>query len=81
MTADLAHPHHAQDLVVHLHAHEPLFFPLPCFHGNRRLRNFPRESKDHRQCMLCGRDRIASGRIHDDDATLGRRHSIHIVKA
>jgi hypothetical protein len=45
------------------------------------LRNFARQRQHQRNRMFGGRDRIAEGRVHHDDALGGRGRNLDIVDA
>ena len=79
--ADIAAADHAQRLGVELHAQELRLFPLAALRGAVGLRDLPGQRHHQRDGVLCGGDRIAEGRVHDDDALGGRGLDVDVVDA
>ena len=77
--SDAAHAEDAERFVVKFDALKFLAVPLTRFHGTVRLRNFPRQRHQHRECQLGGRDRVAAGGVHHHDATLRLGLDIHVI--
>ncbi len=79
--ADIAAADDPEGLAGQLDPHEARFFP---FAGLRRAvggRDLAGQRKHHRDRVLGGRDRIAVGRVHDDDAALACRRHVDVVDA
>ena len=79
--ADIAAADDAERLAGQLDPHEARFLPLA---GLRRAiggRDLAGQREHHRDRVLGGGDRVAVGRVHDDDAALGRRRHVDIVDA
>ena len=58
-----------------------VFSHLPGAHAGGRLRDLARERRHQRDRVLGGRDRVALGRVHHDDAARGRRGEVDVVDA
>jgi hypothetical protein len=79
--ADIAAADDAERLAVKLDAHKARFLPFAGLGRAVGRRDFARQCEHHRDCVLGGGDRIAVGRVHDDDAARARRLDIDIVDA
>jgi len=78
---DLAETDDNQNLVAHLTALKIFLLPLAGLEGCRPHGNVAGQRKHHGQRMFGRGHDITAGRVHNDDATLGGRRNIHIVKA
>ncbi len=79
--ADIAGADEAERLVGDLDAHEAVLLPLAGAGRGVGLGELAGERHHHRDGVLGGGDRIAEGRVHHDDALLGRSRDIDIVDA
>ena len=66
-------------MVIKLHALELLLLPKPGLHRGGGLGNMSREGNHQSDRVFRGRDVVAFGRVHDDDAVLGRRADVDVV--
>ena len=76
---DIARTDHAQRLAGQFHTHETRLFPFARMGGGIGLGDLAGHREHHRDGMLGGRDRIAEGRVHHDDALFRRLGDVDIV--
>ncbi len=79
--ADIAAADDAERLAAELDPHEARLFPFAGLGRAVGGGDLAGQRKHHRDRVLGGGDRVAVGRVHDDDAALGRRRDIDIVDA
>ena len=79
--ADIAAADHAERLGGELDAHEAVLLPLAGLRRGIGLRDLAREREHHGDGVLGGGDRIAEGRVHDDDALRRGGGDLDIVDA
>jgi hypothetical protein len=78
---DVAEPDHAESPVVELDSLELLLLPLARLHGRSGLGNVSCQSDEERDGVLGRGDRVAAGRVDDDDAPPAGGGHVHVVDA
>src|SRR5947208_2459279 len=68
LAADAAQADDAECLARQLHADEFAAVPLAALQAGARERDVPGQGHHHGDGVLGGRDGVAAGRVHDDDA-------------
>src|SRR5262249_15011341 len=79
--ADIAAADDTEQLAGDLDAHEAVLLPFAGLGRGIGLRDFTRQRQHQGDRVLGGRDRIAEGRVHYDDALGGRGRNLDIVDA
>src|ERR1051325_5660732 len=74
-------PDDAQGFAAKLNTDETFALPATALQAGVGLRHASRQRDQHGDGVLGGRDRIAVGRVHHDDAARRRRHNIYVIDA